>query len=501
MSDAPPRRLAAIVSTDVVGYSAMVGRDEAGTLARLARMHSDIATPAIASNGGRIVKSMGDGLLLEFTSVVDATRAALEMQQAAAAHNADIAAAERIVFRIGINQGDIVIDGDDILGDGVNVAARLQEIAPEGGLAIAGRVHEDVRDRLDAMFEDAGECELKNIARPIRVWTWQPEQVRVPAAAASEDIVGERPSIAILPFDDMSSVGEEDFFADAIAEDVIAALSKFRWFFVIARNSSFVYRGGAVDTAQVARELGVRYLLEGSVRRAGARIRVTAQLIDAPTGRHVWAERYDRRLDDVFALQDEITECIVGALAPEVLATEARRAECKPPESLDPWECLVRGNQQLWRLTNEGWGKGEELLRYALALVAMFERQPEAALTSLDEVVRINPNMAMAHGTRAMVLSFEDRHEEAMRAADTALALSPRDPARGFWIRAHSAAAFKEARYEDCIDWTRHGMQATPGANAGAATLTASLALAGRIDEANALVHETLKSHPQWCLS
>ena len=290
MSDTPPRRLAAIVSTDVVGYSAMVGRDEADTLARLARMHCDIATPAIVRNGGRIVKSMGDGLLLEFASVVDATRAALEMQQAAASHNADIAAAERIVFRIGINQGDIVIDGDDILGDGVNVAARLQEITPEGGLAIAGRVHEDVRDRLDAVFEDAGECKLKNIARPIRVWTWRPEQVRVPAAA-SEDIVGECPSIAILPFDDMSSGGEEDFFADAIAEDVIAALSKFRWFFVIARNSSFVYRGGAVDTAQVARELGVRYLLEGSVRRARARIRVTAQLIDirpaAMSGRSV----------------------------------------------------------------------------------------------------------------------------------------------------------------------------------------------------------------------
>ena len=304
----------------------MMGVDETGTLAALRAHRSELIDPKIAEHDGRIVKIMGDGLLFEFPSVVNATRCAIELQQAMAERNEGVDEDRRIVFRIGVNLGDVIIEGEDILGDGVNIAARLQEIAEPGGLSISRRVHEDVQDRLDASFEDTGEQRLKNIARPVHVWRWRADNA--PASPPATEVakaplpLPDKPSIAVLPFDNMSGDPDQEYFADGIAEDIITALSRIQWFFVTARNSSFTYKGGAVDVKQVGRELGVRYILEGSVRKSGQRLRVTAQLIDATSGKHVWVEKYDRELSDIFELQDEITRNIVATTQTQVQLTE-----------------------------------------------------------------------------------------------------------------------------------------------------------------------------------
>jgi TolB-like protein/class 3 adenylate cyclase len=297
------RRLAAIVAADVVGYSRLMGRDESGTLAALKALRREVIDPPIAAHGGRIVKTTGDGLLLEFPSVVDAVRCVVEVQTAMAAKIADVPEDCRIAFRFGINIGDIIIDGEDIFGDGVNVAARLQEIAPPGGLCVSGRVHDDVRDRLDASFAEMGAQTLKNIARPIPLWSWSPDGM--PGASASPTVLAlpDKPSIAVLPFENMSRDPEQEYFVDGLVEDIIAGLSRFKSLFVIARNSTFAYKGKSPDIRQVGRELGVRYVLEGSVRKVGNRIRISGQLIDAANATHLWADRFDGALEDVFELQ------------------------------------------------------------------------------------------------------------------------------------------------------------------------------------------------------
>ena len=303
------RRLAAIMVTDVVGYSRLIRSDEEGTLAALKALRTDLIDPKIAEHHGRVVKLMGDGMLAEFASAVDAVRAAVEAQRAVAERNADLPEDKRIAFRVGINLGDVVVDGDDIHGDGVNVAARLEGLAEAGGICISGGVYDQVRDRIDFPFEDLGEHQVKNIDRPVRVWRWVTDGVAAAGTASADKPLPlpDKPSIAVLAFDNLSGDPDQEYFADGIAEDIITALSKFRWFFVIDRNSSFTYKGKSVDVKQVAEELGVRYVLEGSVRKAGSRVRISAQLIDAATGNHVWAERYDRELADIFDLQDEMT--------------------------------------------------------------------------------------------------------------------------------------------------------------------------------------------------
>jgi len=320
MAEGTQRRLAAIVSADVVGYSRLMGVDETGTLSDLRAHRAELIDGKIAEYGGRIVKTMGDGLLLEFASVVEATQCMVEVQKGMAERNEGTDEARRIIFRIGVNLGDIIIDGEDILGDGVNIAARLQEIAEPGGVSISRRVYEDVQERLDTAFEDTGEQSLKNIAKPVHVWRWSPGKSSpsdTPEAIDQAPLpLPSKPSIAVLPFDNMSGDPEQEYFADGIAEDVITALSRFGSLFVIARNSSFTYKGQAVDVKRVGQELGVRYVVEGSVRKAGNRVRITAQLIDAASGNHIWADRFDGSLDDVFELQDQITEQIVVAVEP-----------------------------------------------------------------------------------------------------------------------------------------------------------------------------------------
>jgi adenylate cyclase len=341
------RRLAAILAADVAGYSRLIGADEEGTLARLKAHRRELIDPKISEHKGRIVKTTGDGMLSEFASVVDALRCAGEVQAAMTERNAVVPADVRIEFRIGIHQGDIVVEDGDIFGDGVNIAARLEGLAEAGGICVSARVQEDGAGKLDLTFEDIGEQELKNIARPVRVVRVRPNRVAEAARHASQPslTLPDKPSVAVLPFTNMSGDPEQEFFADGIAEDVTTALSRYPSLFVIARNSSFTYKGRAVDVKQVGRELGVCYVLEGGLRKAGNRIRVTAQLVEAETGKHVWAERYDRALADIFALQDEITEAVTIAIAPAIAQAEQRRAMRKPPESLDAWAAYQRG---LW---------------------------------------------------------------------------------------------------------------------------------------------------------
>jgi adenylate cyclase len=327
------RRLAAILAADVAGYSRLMGADEEGTLERLKALRRELLDPKIAEHNGRIVKTTGDGLLVEFASVVDAVRCAVAVQQAMPERNTGVAADNRIELRIGINLGDVIVEGDDLYGDGVNIAARIEALTDAGGVFISNTVHDQVRDRLPFVFEDLGERQVKNITRPVRVYRVRPEGLfPSPPARAGEGSarVGaaeplplpDKPSIAVLPFQNMSGDPEQEFFSDGITEDITTALSKVRWFFVIARNSSFTYKGRAVDVKQVGRELDVRYVLEGSVRKAGSRMRVTAQLVDAVTGNHVWAERYDREIADIFVVQDEITERVVATIEPELYAAE-----------------------------------------------------------------------------------------------------------------------------------------------------------------------------------
>jgi TolB-like protein len=344
------RRLMAILAADVAGYSRLVSADEEGTLAQWKAHWRELIDPKIKEHSGRIVRITGDGLLVEFASVIAAVRCAVEVQRAMVERNADVPQENRIEFRMGINVGDIIIDGTDMWGDGVNVAARLEALSEPGGICVSGRVQEDVHGRLDIAFEDIGERQLKNIARPVRVY-----RVRLNGTANEPaPALPNKPSIAVLPFNNMSGDPEQEYFADGVVEEIITALSRMRWLFVIARNSSFTYKGRAVDVKQVGRELGVRYVLEGSVRKAANRVRITAQLIVAVTGAHLWADRFEGALDDIFDLQDQVTASVVGAIAPKLEEAEVERAKHKPTESLDAYDYFLRGVASLHLWTREG---------------------------------------------------------------------------------------------------------------------------------------------------
>jgi adenylate cyclase len=367
------RRLAAILVADVVGYSRLMEVDEAGTLKALKALRSEVIYPTIADHQGRVVKLMGDGALVEFASAIDAVESAVKLQSALCARNAELPAERQLAFRIGINLGDVMVEGDDIYGDGVNVAARLEALAEPGGVYVSDIVRQSVGSRLELDFEDLGEHQVKNIARAVHVF-----RIRLAGDKVASELGGggttfpvgipHKPSIAVMPFVSMSEDADQEFFANGITEEIITALSKIRWFFVIARNSVFAYKGRSFDVKQVARELGVRYVVEGSTRKVGNRVRVTAQLIDATTGNHVWAERYDGDLSDIFAIQDEMTQAIVGAIEPELGNAERERARRKPPDNLDAWSCYQRGLWHLFRFTKADNDTAEELFRRSAAL-------------------------------------------------------------------------------------------------------------------------------------
>jgi adenylate cyclase len=368
------RRLAAIFAGDIAGYSRLMNIDEEGALRQLKGHRKELVDPKITEHRGRIVKTTGDGMLVEFASVVDAVRCAVDIQRGMGERNANVPAEKRIQFRIGLNVGDIIIDGDDIYGDGVNVAARLEALADPGGIMVSRVVHDQVQDKLGFEFDDMGEQSVKNIARPVGVHRIQLTGQVTPAKVAintAERTTSDRPSIAVLPFVNMSGDPEQEYFADGISEDIITGLSKLRWFFVIARNSSFAYKGKAVDVKRAARELGVRYVLEGSVRKGGSRVRITAQLIDAATGNHIWADRYDGELTDVFALQDEITCKVVAAIEPKLLEAEGIRSQNRSAEDLGAWDLVIQANSLFWRLNRSEGDAAIAILRRAV------ERYPD----------------------------------------------------------------------------------------------------------------------------
>jgi adenylate cyclase len=453
----PVRRLAAILAADIVGYSRLMGLDEAGT-AQALRAHRAVADPLIAGHSGRVFKTTGDGLLIEFGSVVGAVECALRLQELAAERNAAVASERRMEWRIGIHIGDVLIESDDILGDGVNIAARLEGIAEPAGICISEDAFRQVRGKVEAEFADLGEQTLKNIARPLRVYSVRPASASEPRVAPPAGLpLPDKPSVAVLPFANMSSDAEQEFFADGIAEDVITALSRYPSLFVIARNSSFTYKGRAVDVKEIGRELGVRYVLEGSLRKAGNRIRVTAQLVEAETGKHVWAERYDRELTDIFAVQDEITEAVTIAIAPAIADAELHRALRKPPESLDAWAAYQRVLWHLGKATARDYGMAKEFFRRAIDLdpnfpdgycglataeiraAGTFRRGNLAEAQRSAErrahfAVALDGNNPFAHSCLSFALFGRGDHRGAWAEADRAVVLSP-NLASGYFQR------------------------------------------------------------------
>jgi adenylate cyclase len=538
------RKLAAIIAADVVGYSRLMGGDEAGTLAALKTHRRELIDPKIAEHQGRIVKTTGDGLLIEFPSVVEAVQCAVEVQCAMQDRNTDVPVDYRIEFRIGINLGDIIIDGDDIYGDGVNVAARLEGLAEASGVCVSKVVHDQVRDKLDLVFEDLGERQLKNIARPVHVFRIAVPVVGRPAPSAKSALaLPDKPSIAVLPFTNMSGDPEQEYFSDGITEDIITALSRLHWFFVIARNSTFAYKGKPVDVKHLGRELGVRYVLEGSVRKSGQRVRITSQLIDATTNNHIWAERYDRELSDIFALQDEITASVIAAIEPKLLAAEGIRAESRSIEDLNAWDLVARAVSHFWKLTaaesataiamlrqaverypdyapahsilafalvvsaHLGWTasandrtfaaecalRAAELddqdpwAHVALGYLAFTARRTDEAIDCFRRALDLNPNFAVARGYIGFALACDGRSEDAIENLQRAIRMSPRDPLNSFFFVGGLAAAhYLAGRYAEAIDWARQQVQLRPGSPSGHRILCASLAQAGLIEEARA---------------
>ena len=549
------RRLAAILLTDMVGYSRLMGLDEEGTIARQKAHREEIIDPKISAHGGRIVKTTGDGVLVEFPSVVDAVKCAVEVQSEMAARDTEVPDDRRIQYRIGINLGDIVIDGDDILGDGVNVAARLEGLAKPGGISISGNVHDQLAGKLDIAFEDAGEQTVKNVSRPVRVWHWQTDQASSGPKSVDEPLpLPDKPSIAVLPFDNMSGDPEQEFFADGIAEDVITALSRFRSLFVIARNSSFSYKGTSPGITQVARDLGVRYVVEGSVRKAGNRVRITAQLIDAISGNHLWADRFDGSLDDVFDLQDQITEQIVVAVEPEIQASERVRARRKPPESLDAWELLQRGLSHYYRVNETDRAEAIRLFNEAVALDPEFAaahahlaytlwcsvilghvgdtaKTVASARAAAEQAVSLDPNEPVAHFTLGRLHLFANEIEMAVREMQTTIAinsnlalgyyglgfvywygagqaeqalphfdaavrLSPRDPWRRSPLMVKGSALRQLGRHDEAIAHCRQACQVPDCGWVAHMHLAAALAEAGQTSEAQVAAEKAMQLQP-----
>ena len=544
------RRLAAILAADVVGYSRMMGADEEGTLAALKTIRRELIEPKIAEHQGRIVKTTGDGALVEFASAVDAVRCALDVQRAAAERNAAIPEDRRIAFRIGINVGDIIFDEGDIYGDGVNIAARIEPLAEPGTICLSDNAYQQIKGKLAIDVTDMGEQQLKNIAQPVRVYGIRPGGAG--AAARPALSLPDRPSIAVLPFQNMSGDPEQDYFVDGMVEDIITGLSRIKWLFVIARNSTFTYKGRAVDVKQVGRELGVRYVLEGSVRKAADRVRITGQLIDTATGAHIWAERYDRKSDDIFALQDEITLSVVGAIEPSLRLAEIERVKRKRSDSLDAYDLVLQTQHDVYARTPERAAKALLLLERALAhdptyalahayaaecyhtlfqrgglrdknrtasirhaeaaiahghddasalafagfVIGMDKHDRAAAFTAFEAALAVGPSSALTYILGSVILVFGGEAERAIEWAERGVRLSPLDPYRASAFCATSFAHFHRGRYAESVDAGRKAVQATPGFSVCHMALAAPLAKLGRFEEANAVAARVLELQP-----
>ncbi len=549
------RRLTAILAADVVGYSKLMAEDEEATLRDLKSHRLDVFDPNIAEHNGRIIKLMGDGTLVEFSSVVDAVNCAVAIQSAMAETNGPIR------LRIGINLGDVIIDGDDIYGDGVNIAARLEALASPGGVCVSDIVQQAVHTKTGAVFEDLGEQSLKNIGQPVRAWQWSasaaPEAAKTLTSTRLQP-VSHKPSIAVLPFDNMSGDPDQEYFADGISEDIITALSRIRWLFVIARNSTFVHKGKAVDVRQLSQELGVRYVLEGSVRKAGTRVRVTTQLIDASSSNHLWANRYDRELDDIFALQDEITGTIVGSIDSELRGAEQDRARHKPTSNLNAWDLYQRGNWHLNRFTKQDNETARQLFekaatadpQFALAhagralagvtdVIMRFVDEPsltvenalrsaerakelddrealthyalgrafglagdqEAAIANLEKAIALNPSFAVAHHGMAFALKAAGRARESLPHIAMAIQLSPNDPMLwGFYVN-NASSHYQLKDYEAAEAWARKSAQENEREYWPNLFLAAALAQQDKLKVARRAVAKALSLNPTLSLS
>jgi adenylate cyclase len=559
------RKLAAILAADVVGFSRLTGADEDRTLARLRALRSDLIDPTIAVYGGRVVKRTGDGALVEFRSVVDAVRCAIEVQTAMVERNAGLPPERRIEFRVGIHLGDVVEESDgDLMGDGVNIAARLEGIAQPGSICLSEDAYRQVRSRLDLAISDLGETTLKNIAEPMRVYA-----LRVGLAASAQPAPGavaepstqqslpEKPSVAVLPFQNMSGDAEQDYFADGMVEDIITGLSRIKWLFVIARNSSFAYKGKSVDVKQAGRELGVRYVLEGSVRRMANRVRVTGQLVEAETGRHIWADRYDRTLDDVFALQDELTMSVVAAIEPSLRQAEIERVKRKRPENLDAYDLVLRAIPHVYPAMPDGAAKALPLLEralnmepdYALAhgfaawsheilfarggareenrlgairhahaaiahgrddaialslggfAMGMVAHDREAARQAFEAALALSPSCALTYIFGSVVMALAGDADRGIEWGERALRLSPFDPISYGPLYAITLGRLVRGEYEAAAAAAHKVFQANPYWSSAHFLLAATHAKLGRLDAAKAAAMRVLELQPGFTIS
>jgi TolB-like protein/class 3 adenylate cyclase len=541
------RRLAAILMADVVGYSRLVGTDELGTLERLRVLRRELVDPMIKEHRGRIVRITGDGILVEFASVVDAVRCAVDTQREMALRNAAVPVDQRIEFRIGINLGDIIEDGQDIYGDGVNVAARLEALATPGGICVSRVVREEVRDKLGFGFDDRGEQQVKNIARPVRVFDVKIAggTMASDTAARTQPPLPDKPSIAVLPFQNMSGDPEQEYFADGMVEEIITALSRIRWLFVIARNSSFTYRGQSVGVRQVGRELGVRYVLEGSVRKGGNRVRITAQLIEAETGAHLWADRFDGLLEDVFELQDKVAISVAGVIEPALQAAEARRTATRPTHDLTAYDLYLRALATYYPITKERLLGALELLRHAIAIdprcaaalslaamcqmrlvrenwaedaetagrngvefarqalqmaeddpgvlanaafvLANFGEDIGAMIGLIDRALTLTPSFSRGWFLGGVLRLWAGQHDLAIAHAETALRLSPRER-MGTPLSLIGEAHFFKHEFDKASSKLLLSIQENPGYPHSYRVLAACYAHMGRRDEARAII-------------
>lgn len=524
-----------------------MSRDEQGTLEQLISFRRNCFDPQIAQHNGRIVKLMGDGALVEFASVLDAVACAIAIQNNTKAQSAD-----RFQLRIGINLGDVITTGEDIYGDGVNIAARLEPLAEPGGVCISGTVHDSLGGKINARFRDDGEQKLKNIETPVRVFRWVAGDIST-SHTPSPNLDAGKASIAVLAFDNMSSDPEQEYFSDGIAEDIITALSHFRDFFVIARNTSFTYKGKAIRVDQVRQDLGVRYLVEGSVRKAGDRVRVTAQLIDGESGAHIWAAKCDRDLTDVFAVQDEITQSIVSAVAPETIGAETRRARSKRPDNLSAWDKVLQARWHLGKFTKENNQIAHDLLKRSLesdpddsethaalalshimgmlhlwrmdskeaiqtgeveaglavqlddqnanahAVLGMalcFARKFDESLVHLLRAIDLNPNLAIGYGNIAALYGVSGESDKAEQSAKHAMALSPRDPLKAFWRGGLGIGAYVTRQYGLCLENAIEGLKEHPGYASLMRQEAAALGMLGRREEAQLSIKRLLETMP-----
>jgi TolB-like protein/class 3 adenylate cyclase len=554
------RRLAAILAADVAGYSRLMAVDEAGTLATLKQLRSEVIEPAIVQFRGRIVGSAGDSLLVEFASALSAVQCAVETQKELAHANATLPEGRRMTFRIGVNLGDVIAEGDTIHGDGVNIASRLEKLAEPGSVCIGRNVYEQVRGKLACAYTDLGKHQLHNIPDLVRAYRVMPVQPNTDTPTVKNMLpLPDKPSLAVLPFENMSGDAEQEYFADGIVEEIITALSRFRQLFVIARNSSFTYKGRSIDVKQVARELGVRYVLEGSVRKAGSRVRITGQLIDAANGAHLWADRFDGGIEDIFDLQDQVTTRVVAAIAPRLEEAEIERAKRKPTESLDAYDQFLRGMEGFHQWSKEGNEKGLQRFYEAIQLdpnyaaaygmaarmyvqrnsggwtrdrayeiaeterlamkAAELGRDDAVALATagfalsdilgqiddgdamINRALTLNPNLAWIWLSSSWVKSSLGEPEIALQRIEQALRLSPNDPQTASFHAAKAWAQLFAGRFADAFSSAEAAIRERPGFLLYMCIAAASSALEGRTDDARRIVTRILQTSPTLRLS